>query len=311
MGENMPLISFRRSSLIMSAVVGLIAAGCGGGNSAKSTDTAAPGNSTAATSSAADPKVVAELPPDVKSKGTLTVATDTAFPPMEYVDKDGKTLLGIDPDLAKALAAVMGLKPVLMGTQFDSILPGLQAGKYDLAMSSFAVTQTREQVVDMISYFNAGNSFYVSSKANFTLNKSSDLCGHRIAVLKGSNLATDAIALAKKCSAKTPVLQFPSQSDATLAITAGRADVSSTSAISAEYIAKQSDGEVKVGLRNYAGTIPFGVAVKKDSALAKPIRDAIAALIANGTYKKILDKWDAGFAALKSQPEINPHTDLT
>jgi len=254
--------------------------------------------------------VASKLPADVKSRRTLTVATDTAFPPMEFVAKDGKTLKGIDPDLAKALADVMGLKLKLAGTQFDSILPGLQSKKYDVAMSSFAVTKTREEVVDMISYFGAGNSYYVSSDADFTLKESSDLCGHRIAVLKGSNLATEAIELAKKCSTDTPVLQFPSQSEASLAITAGRADVSSTSAISAEYLVDQSDGRLKVGLRNYAGTIPFGIAVPKGSGMAEPLRDALDVIIKNGTYKKILDNWGAGFAALKGDPEVNPQTDI-
>ena len=103
------------------------------------------------------------MPAKLRSKGTLTVASDATYAPMEFIAKDGKTVIGVDADLAKALGTVMGLKLKVQNATFATIIPGINSGKYDVGMSSFTDTKAREKVVDFVTYFSAGTSFYVKT----------------------------------------------------------------------------------------------------------------------------------------------------
>ena len=79
-----------------------------------------------AASSGAVPSVEALVPKAIKSKGTITVAADASYAPNEFIASDGHTVVGMDADLSKALAAVMGLKVNMVNVTFDTIIPGLQ-----------------------------------------------------------------------------------------------------------------------------------------------------------------------------------------
>jgi len=108
---------------------------------------------------------------------------------------------------AKALASVMGLKSDVKNETFDSIIPGLSAKRYDLGMSSFTDTKAREKVVNFVTYFSAGTSFYTKAQGGPTVNSLADLCGLKVAVEKGTTQQADATAQSKKCTAagKKPV----------------------------------------------------------------------------------------------------------
>ena len=127
-----------RLRLVWFAVVltAVVLAGCGGDDNEKSSSSKLPAVSKNA-------KIAGEVPAAVKKKGTLTVAADATYAPNEFFAPNGKTIQGMDVDLAKDLAAVMGLKAKVVNATFDSIIPGLAAHKYDLGMSSF--TDTRER----------------------------------------------------------------------------------------------------------------------------------------------------------------------
>src|SRR2546423_2121972 len=121
-------ISFLALVLLGALLLG--AAGCGGGKK----------KAKVATNSGADKTIAAEVPANIKSKGTLTVASDASYAPNEFIGPDGHTVVGMSPDLARALAQVMGLKINDVNAGFDTIIPGLQSGKYDLGVSSFSDT---------------------------------------------------------------------------------------------------------------------------------------------------------------------------
>ncbi len=112
---------------------------------------------------AKNPKIAAEVPKSIAAKGTLTVASDATYAPMEFVATNGKTVIGVDADLAKAIGDVLGLKLNVKNATFDTIIPGLQSGKYDLGMSAFTDTLARQKVVDFVTYFSAGTSFYTKA----------------------------------------------------------------------------------------------------------------------------------------------------
>jgi polar amino acid transport system substrate-binding protein len=275
----------------------------GGGSSGGSGDlTATPGINVAK-----DAKVAALVPKSISSKGTLTVAADATYPPDEFIGSDGKTVIGMDADLAKALASVMGLKSSVKNITFDSIIPGLAANKYDLGMSSFTDTKEREATVDFVTYLTAGTTFYVKADGGPTINGFDDLCGKSAAVERGT-IQADAIAeQSKKCKANgdDPVdLQvLPDQNAANLAISSGRADVGAADTPVAVYIAEKSNGQFKTTGKPVPPE-PYGIAIPKDSGLQQPVLEGVKALIADGTYEKILKYWGLEDGAIDN-PEIN------
>src|SRR6266516_1174639 len=182
------------AGLLLVAVAAVVLAGCGGGKKKATPSTTA---TTATTGMNA--KIAAEVPSKIKSKGTLVVAADATYAPNEFVASNGHTVAGMDPDLAQALAGVLGLKFKVVNASFDTIIPGLSSGKYDLGMSSFTDTKEREKVVDFVTYFSAGTSFYVKASGGPTVNTLADFCGHSVGVERGTTQADDAAAQNKKC----------------------------------------------------------------------------------------------------------------
>jgi polar amino acid transport system substrate-binding protein len=278
----------------------LAVAGCGSsGTSTKPT----------ATASAASPvsSVAAEVPAAVKAKETLSVAADATYAPNEFIASDGHTVIGWDADLAKALGQMLGLKISMVNATFDTIIPGLASGKYDLGMSSFTDTKVREKTVDFVDYYEAGTSFFVKSSGGPNITSLSELCGHKVSVEKGTTQQADAQAQEAKCKSEgkpaVTVEIFNDQNAANLALSSGRADVSMADSPPAAYQVKLSNGVFKLSGPTY-GTAPYGIAIPKNNGMAKPILDALKLLMANGTYTKILEKWGVQDGAISS-PVIN------
>lgn len=294
-----PFFTLVALSLVLAA-----AAGCGGSSSSSTTSTTT--NTTSSTPTVTtDSTIAGEVPAAVKSKGALTVAADATYAPNEFIGSDGKTVVGMDADLAKALATVMGLQAKVVNAGFDGIIPGLASSKYDLGMSSFTDTKEREKVVDFVTYLEAGTSFYEKAGGP-AINGLADLCGHSIAVERGTTQADDGNAQSAKCTkAGKPgvtVKVFPDQNAANLALSAGRQEIGMADSPIAGYIVKVSGGKFKLVGKPY-GPFPYGIAIPKDNGMTKPIQDALKALIANGAYTAILAKW--GVPGAIKEPKIN------
>jgi polar amino acid transport system substrate-binding protein len=296
--------------LLLASLMVSLGAGCGGGKKVSATPATTVGATTTSAMPGANSKLAAEVPAKDKSKGTLTVAADASYAPNEFIGSDGHTVVGMDPDLAKALADVMGLKVKVVNATFATIIPGLSSGKYDLGMSSFTDTKARQKVVDFVTYFSAGTSFYVKSSGGPAINTLADLCGHKVAVERGTTQQMDATAQSTKCkSAGKPgvtVLVFTDQSAANLALSSGRGQVGMADSPVAAYIVKKSNGQFKLTGKTY-GTAPYGIAIPKGNGMAQPILGAVKELIANSTYKTILTKWGIQAGAI-TNPTINGAT---
>src|SRR6185437_3879165 len=124
----------------------LAIAGCG--SSSSSTTTSSTTATTATTASGPVAAIAEQVPAAIKSKGTLVVGTEAQYAPNEFLASDGHTIIGMDPDLVTALAETMGLKAKFNDAQFEAIIPGIQAGRYDMGASSFTDTKEREEKVD-------------------------------------------------------------------------------------------------------------------------------------------------------------------
>jgi len=297
----MPLIPRRGlAAALLLVLVGLVVAGCGSSNKSSSTSTSA--NVTATKND----KIAAEVPAAVKNKGTLVVAADTTYAPNEFIAPDGKTVIGMDPDLVKALAAVMGLKAKVVNATFATIIPGMVAKRYDMGASSFTDNKEREKQVDFVTYLSVGESFLTKVNGGPKPNALADLCGLTVSVEAGTVEKDDADAQQAKCKSagKKPIklLVFPDQNGANLALQSGRAQVDfADSPIIAYQVRKLG---VNVRQSPTFGTAPYGLALPKNNGMAKPVLDALKQLMKDGTYAKILKKWTLQSAAI-SNPVIN------
>jgi polar amino acid transport system substrate-binding protein len=290
----------------LPALIVLVFAGCGSSSSTSTT------NSTAVTviktnSGKESATVASQVPAAIKSKGTLNVATEAQYAPNEFIAPDGHTVIGMDADLMHALGAVMGLRVNMVNSNFETIIPGLAAGRYDVGASSFTDTKEREKTVDFVDYFNAGISFYAKTSANPGVTTIADLCGKNVAVEKGTVEQEEAQAQSKKCSKEgkqaVTVLTYTGQSDVNLAVSNGRAEVGMADSPVVAYQVKQSGGAFKVVGKTYAFA-PYGLAIPKTTGMTTPILAALKVLIANGEYHAILGKWGLEEGAITT-PTIN------
>ena len=114
------------------------------------------------------------------------MATDPTYPPNEFLSPEDHTLTGMDPELMRAVGALMGLKVKFVYEPFDNILASVAAGDYDVGASSFTDTKKREQTVDFVDYYAAGTSFYSSAYVYTDVENLAGLCGHVVAVARGT-----------------------------------------------------------------------------------------------------------------------------
>ena len=303
-----------------TAAVALSLAACSSGSTGDS-DQPSPGSSGAATTSSAsfDPSSVAKddtiaalLPAKIASAGKLVVGSDTSYAPAEYLDEDGTTPIGYDVDLAKAIAAVLGVQADVQSADFTGIIPAI-GSKYDVGISSFTINSDREAQANMISYFQAGEAFAVAAgnpAGIDTADAPNNVCGKTVGVQTGTvedDELTDSIIPACATAGKPAPnpLRYAAQSDVTTALVGGKADVMFADSPIIAYAVAQTGGKLEQ-LGDAFESAPEGIVVaKSDTALTTAIQKAVQKLIDDGTYGKILDAWGNTAGAVKTA-EVNP-----
>ena len=297
----------------LSAAMLIAVAACGTSDSADTASKSADSKDSSSTQGfdtsgiKKDDEIAALLPDSVAGDGTLTVGTDTSYAPAEFLAEDGRTPVGFDVDLSKALAAVFGLKENTVSSTFDSIIPSV-GSKYDIGISSFTVTKERMEAVDFVTYFKAGSMFVVQ-KGNPNKVDSSNLCGVKVAVQTGTTQEEEVNKDNEQCKADgkdaIDIQSSKLQTDVTTAVASGKADIFYADTPVAGYAIKQT-GDTLEALGEDVGVTPEAVAVKKgDSKTAEAVQKAIQKLMDDGTYKKILDTWGVSSGAV-DKAEINP-----
>lgn len=255
-----------------------------------------------------DDALAALVPASIKSKGTLTVGSDTSYAPAEFLGTDGQTPVGYDVDIAKAIGATLGLKVQVQTAEFTGILPAL-GPKYDLGISSFTINPERLGAVNMVSYFNAGTAWAVQ-KGNPKKFSLDDVCGKSIGVQTGTiQEDPDLAGRNKKCAAdgKQPIniITLKTQTDVTTRLVNGSIDAMAADSPIVGYALTQTGGQLEK-LGDVYDSAPQGIAVaKSDTALADVIQKTVTKLIENGSYQKILQGWGNAEGAI-TKSEVNP-----
>ena len=300
----------RHLALVGVLVTATAAAGCAAPDAPSSTP--ANGNSSApAPTLSKDDTIAAMLPDAIRSAGTVRVASGVSFPPMEFFAPDNKTVIGFDADLGAALGQVLGVKFDFQNTNFDGILGGLNAGRYDLSLTSMIDKKERQQTVDFVDYLKSGVTFMVAKGNPKGLKDKLDLCGKTAAVEKSSTGDLSVDDITKECTAAgKPAVQkqpFPDQASAVQALQSSRADAVVALDLTLAYNVKQGNGAFEVVGEPF-DTLPIGVAIPKNSTdLRDAVQLALKKVIASGVYDQLLAKWNLERQALKDAP-INSGT---
>ena len=256
----------------------------------------------------ADPALVKMVPADRKGK-PFTVAVALGSPPDDFRNDKGE-IVGWEIDIVRAATQSLGLPLELRPTTFDTLIPGLQAKRFDAAVGQMGVTVVREKVVDMIGTL-LGNELFAAYADNPIQVKSlDDLCGLTVATTRGSREMVFAEEHQPKCAAagKNPInaLAFNDGNGAAEAMMSRRADLFWLGSTAVSYFVAQTKGRTKI-VGSYTDKSYLGVALPKGSEMAAPLQAAIQHLIDNGTYGKIVAKWGLEDAAVKQAP-LNPTT---
>jgi len=298
-------MKLRHVSPALAALAILVSAGC----AAPEDDTPAAGGEepTAEVSTLEKDDAIADmLPADIKSSGVVRVASGVSFPPMEFFDTDNTTVLGFDADLGKALGEVLGVEFKFSNTNFDGIIGGLEADRYDLGLTSMIDKKERQAKVDFVDYLSSGIAFMVAKGNPEGLKDEMDLCGRTVAVEKsatGDIVADDISAQCVKDG--QPALKetpFPDQASAVQSLKAGRADAVLALDLTLAFNVKQDPQSFEVPAKPF-GLLPVGIPVPKTNP---ELRDAVQAALLkvqeSGTYDDILAKWNLTDQALEGAP---------
>lgn len=221
---------------------------------------------------------------DANTQETLTMATNAEFPPYEY--KEGDKVVGIDAEVAQAIADKLGMKLEIVDTKFDAIIPGVQSGKYDMGMAGMTVTPEREQSVAFSDSYATGiQSIIVKQGSDI---KSVDDLSEKTKI--GVQLGTTGDIYAKDDFGDEAVQEYDKGADAVQALLAGKIDCVIIDNEPAKSFVTANEG-LEILKTSYAEE-DYAICFKKDNTeLQTKVNDALKELIADGTLQKIVNKY--------------------
>ncbi len=252
--------TMKLAALVLSLIVAVTAfVGCGKGNSLEA----------------------------VQKKGVLTVATSPDFPPFESLD--GDRIVGIEVDIMEKVAEALGVEIKFEQMDFDSVLPGVQAGKFDVGMSGITVTAEREKNADFTDpYFMAAQAIVVMEDSDITCK--ADLEGKSVSVQTGTTAESYCMENGYDVQA------FQANNDAASALTSGKVDAWVVDNEVAVALAAELDGAVVLDEAMTSEPYAFAFAKGSDTLVAA-FNDALKALIDDGTVEAIFEEYGVPYVA--------------
>lgn len=287
--------STRGAATLAATAVALLVSSCGviaGDSGATEPAVGEPESSEAA----------AMLPSDLRDAGVIEVATDAHYAPMDYYEPDGKTLTGADYEMGQAIGRALGVEMRVTDVSFDNIIPGLQSGQYDLAVTFMSDTAERQQQVDFVDTYQSGSSILVQSGNPEGIEEITDLCGETAVTTKTSVQIPLAESYDDECAqlGKDPidVMTVKTDTDALLQVKSGRATADLAESVAAAYNARTSgDGADFEVVGDVYNPQPVGMVIPKgEHELRGAVQAALEHLQQTGEYDRILA--DAGLEVL-------------
>jgi polar amino acid transport system substrate-binding protein len=254
----------------------------------------------------------------------LTIGSDTTYAPAEYVDPNDPTnLIGYDMDLGRELARRLCLGPHIVTATFGTIIddlagPPLGQQPWDMSISSFTINSSREQKVDMIPYFVAGESILVAKGNPQNIKGVGDMCGKTVSAqngtielqellaLNGENVdpSTEGVAQQPLCkSSHMTILSYDSQEDVIAQVINGRAVAAYQDEPVTAYYVGLHPVQLDIGFVTPNSRGSEGIVMRKDNpALENAIKAALNSMVQDGTYDRIMKAWGQTTLACLTQP---------
>lgn len=273
-------------------MLGLLTA-CGG-----ETDTDSPPAADPSTETAAEGDATGDV---------LLVGTNPTDPPHNFLD-ESEEYAGWENDFMTAIAENLGMTVEYVPGNFDTMIPGIEAGRFDVAIANVGITEERKEVVDFVSVLSPDQAILGSTENDLQISEPSDLCDLGVAVSRGGTQEELATGVSETCVANgrppIDIQLYANNDDNRQAVASGRADVYWTAAPGAAYTASNPESGLDVkGV--FVTELLTGIVFPKDSDLVEPIHETVQALIDDGTYMNILEDWDLTGDAI-DMSEINP-----
>jgi polar amino acid transport system substrate-binding protein len=272
-----------------------------------------------ATPTAAAPTPVASIPAEnLSQKNHLLICSDFPYPPQEFFDENGNPQ-GLDIDIGTEIAARLGLKVQFVNSVFDTIIAAVTSGKCDIIISAQNITADRQKKVSMIPYFEAGQAFVVQKGNPAGIKQATDLCGQAVAAesgtteadylqgtgdYKGKGLSADCVAAGKKAPT---VITTQKDTDALQQLQSAKVVAYATDSPVAAYYTVQHPDQFELA-GSIVEAVAEGISVpcgQEDCTKAplSPVGDAVQkalkSMMDDGTYEKILAKWNLTNSAVK------------
>lgn len=271
--------------LLTAAMTTAMLAGCGSKTSSSDAATAPSDEQTTAADAASDGTQAASDNGAVATvnAGVLTMATNAAFPPYEYYE--GSDIVGIDAEIAAAVAEKLGLTLKIEDMEFDSIITAVQTGKADIGFAGMTVTEDRLKSINFSDSYATGIQVIIVPEDS-TVASSDDLVGKKI----GVQLATTGDIYASDEFGSDNVEQYNKGADAVMALLNGKVDAVIIDNEPAKSFVAANKGlkivEAAYAIEDYAACIS-----KDNEALLAAVNTALAELTADGTLQAIVDKY--------------------
>jgi polar amino acid transport system substrate-binding protein len=253
----------------------------------------------------ADSALFEMLPADIQASKVIKIGTEAMYAPYEYLDDDGTSIVGLDPDLVTALTQRLGVTFELTNAAFDGLLPALDANRFDMLAAGYTNTVERQAQYDFVNYYKSSQGIVVKTGNPEEISEMADLCGQPVSVLKASAQEGMLVALNEgECAGNNvDIVALPDNQTAFLQIQSGRVNALLVQDAVARYnIAQQGDGSTfEVSNTELITPTLVGMMFRKDSTeLSAAIQAALQSLIDDGTYLKILETHNVDSGAVDS-----------
>ena len=235
------------------------------------------------------------LPADVLEQGVIRVGTDASYPPMSTFAPDGRTIVGMEPDLGAAMGRVLGVRVEFVNSDFTTLLADVAGGELDLGMSAMTDTAERAKTVDFVNYFSAGTSIVVQHGNPAGITDIQDLCGHVVAVEAGTT-QLDLLNRTQANCANGPIILkvFETNSDALLQLRTGRAVALLNDLPNAVFLVTDSRTRAHYQLASTTQYEPglYGILVPQGQlGMRDAVQGALEELVQSGVYDDVLTEW--------------------
>lgn len=283
---------------VVSVAIVLLAGGCGENAEPEST-AIRPGDTVSV-----NEEIRQLLPESIRERGTIRFATDPSYAPMESYAADGRTVIGLDADLAAALGSVLGIKIEMVPADFSTALDDTASGEFDGVLSAMTDTVEREKTADFINYFSAGTSILVRRGNPSGVSDLKDLCGKVVAV-EQSTVQQDLLKRSQQGCGANPITirTFKNNSDALLQLRTGRAVAILNDYPPAAELASDPATRTHYQLASTVQYEPglYGLAVAKNNTeLRDALYGALGELMRTGVYNELLLRWGLTTGALQA-----------